>query len=82
MFYIGQTCYLRQRVSKHKGDIFNFAYRNMKVHKHIYECAKDHKFPFSIVPFYHVKQGTVTARLAVEEYFRRKFNPSLNSVVN
>ena len=83
-FYIGQTCYVRQRVTKHKGDIRNFGPFSyaMKVHKHIYECAKDFEFPFRIIPFYHVKQGTVTARLAVEEYFRRKFNPSLNSVVN
>ena len=82
LYYIGQTCYLRQRVTKHKSDIRNDAYRFQKVHTHIFKCAKEHVFPFTIVPFYHVKQGTVTARLTVEEYFRRKFNPQLNAVVN
>ena len=54
--------------------------RNQKVHIHIHGCtASNYKFPFSIVPFYHVRQGTLTARLTVEDYFVRKFNPTLNA---
>lgn len=83
LFYIGQTCYLRDRVTNHKFNIRHLPDSASKMHKHIKSCAYN-KFthPFSIVPFYFVKQGTMTARLTVEEYFRRKFNPLLNSVTN
>ena len=59
----------------------------MKVHKHIHDCAmnpnddftaSDYVFPFTIVPFYYVRQGTLTARLTIEDYFRRKFGATLN----
>ena len=39
-YYIGQTCYLRNRVTKHKCDIRNDAYRIMKVHTHVHDCTK------------------------------------------
>ena len=78
-YYIGQTVYLRNRVTKHKCDIKNPDYRIQKVHKHIFQCTNDFEVPFTIVPFYHVKQGTLIARLTVEDYFRRKFDPFLNA---
>lgn len=78
-FYLGQTVHLRNRVTKHKSDLRYEINRNMKVHKHIHACAaSDYEFPFTIVPFYHVRQGTLTARLTIEDYFRRKFGATLN----
>ena len=50
----------------------------MKVHRHLDNCANDYEIPFNIVPFYTVRQGTLTARLTVEDYFIRKFQPQLN----
>ena len=79
-FYIGQTVHLRNRVTKHKSDLRYEYNRNMKVHRHIHDCAaSDHEFPFTIVPFYVVRQGTLTARLTIEDYFRRKFGATLNA---
>jgi hypothetical protein len=77
-YYIGQTCYLRNRVTQHKCNIRNDAYRIMKVHTHVHDCTKDLPTTFTIVPFFQVRQKTLIARLTVEEYFRRKFQPSLN----
>ena len=51
----------------------------MKVHKHIAECASPLlAIPFTIIPFYKCKTKTFAQRVAVENYFRRKFNPPLN----
>ena len=78
-FYIGQTVHLRNRMTKHKYDLRNVEYiRNMKVHIHLHNCANLHDIPFTIVPFYQVTQGTLVARLTIEDYFIRKFNPTLN----
>lgn len=79
-FYIGQTVHLRNRVTQHKSNLRHELQRTMKVHRHIHDCAApDYEFPFTIVPFYHVKQGTLTARLTYEEYFRQKFGATLNA---
>ena len=83
-FYLGQTVQLRQRVTKHKFDLRHIdekmAKREfiMKIHMHLRNCAVSVVPPFYIVPFYQVKQKTLTARLTVENYFIRKFNPTLN----
>ena len=60
-FYIGETVHLRNRVTNHKFDLRHEDHRNMKVHIHIHGCAaahnhERHEFPFTIVPFYAVKQ--------------------------
>ena len=82
--YIGQTVHLRNRMTKHKSDlrhidtkIENYEFV-MKVHMHLRNCANSFTPPFYIVPFYQVKQKTLTARLTIEKYFMRKFTPTLN----
>ena len=77
-FYIGETVHLRNRVTQHKSSLRYEYNRVMKVHKHLHECANNHPIPFNIVPFYYVTQGTLTARLTIENYFFRKYKPTLN----
>ena len=76
-YYVGSTGDLRSRVSGHKSDLKE---AKMKVHKHIRNCAGGESLavPFSIVPFYKCKTDTFSGRIAVENYFRRKFKPQLN----
>ena len=78
-YYIGMTKKLRSRVSGHKFCLFNSNYRLQKLHKHIHECAKNQRIPFSIVPFYKCKRDTNIVRLATESYFIRKLRPLLNA---
>ena len=78
-YYIGQTWYIRQRVSNHKFHIFNSSYRHQNVHNHLNHCTGGQKVCFEIVPFYYVKQKTLRARLTVEDHFIREFNPELNA---
>ena len=79
-FYIGSTCDLRARVSHHKGDIRSVQnLGGMKVHKHLANCNGPHtEENFTIIPFYKCKTKTFSQRVAVENYFRRKFKPPLN----
>ena len=79
LYYIGQTTNLRNRVTKHKHDLKNDAYRNQKIYKHIYECAGANEIPFTITPFYHCKRTTNTAMLTIENNFIRMGAPTLNS---
>ena len=77
-YYIGSTGYLRGRVSGHKSDLKKVD-KNMKVHKHIANCTSAiSDVPFKIIPFYKCKTKTFAQRVAVENYFRRKFKPELN----
>ena len=78
-YYIGMTKKLRSRVSGHKCSLFNSNYRLQKLHKHIHECAKNKRIPFSITPFYKCKRDTNIVRLATESYFIRKLRPLLNA---
>ena len=87
-FYIGQTGQtLHGRVTGHKSKLRYATNRNQRVYIHLHMCAVKHNpnynplhslFRFSIVPFYYVTQATVTARLTIEDYFYRKFGPTLN----
>ena len=83
-FYIGETIYLRNRMTGHKFDFRHVEDKIekheyiMKLHLHLHDCAVMLNPPFYIVPFYQVRQNTLTARLTVEKYFIRKFNPTLN----
>ena len=79
MYYIGSTCCLRDRVSRHKSDIKSGL--GMKVHQHIKSCNPPGNIGlprFKIIPFYKCKTKTFAQRVAVENYFRRKFDPPLN----
>ena len=78
-YYIGMTKKLRSRMSGHRVCLFNSNYRLQKVHRHIYECAKNVHVPFSIVPFFKCKRDTNIVRLATESYFIRKLRPLLNA---
>ena len=78
-YYVGMTKKLRSRVSGHKSSLFNSNYRLQKLHKHIHDCAKKQKIPFSIVPFYKCKRDSTIVRLATESYFIRKLRPLLNA---
>jgi hypothetical protein len=67
-------------MTKHRYDLRQTKKLNagMKVHAHLDACARAHDIPFTVVPFYQVTQGTLTARLTIEDYFCRKFHPTLN----
>ena len=79
-FYIGETVHLQHRMTRHRYDLRQIKHfdTGMKVHVHLNACARSHDIPFTVVPFYQVTQGTLTARLTIEDYFRRKFHPTLN----
>ena len=78
-FYIGETVHVQHRMTKHRYDIRQVQFFNhMKVHVHLYNCARSHEIKYTVVPFYQVTQGTLTARLTIEDHFRRKFYPVLN----
>jgi hypothetical protein len=79
-FYIGESVHVQNRMTKHRYDLRQIKNFNsgMKVHVHLHNCARSHEIPFTVVPFYQVTQGTLTARLTIEDYFCRKFNPTLN----
>lgn len=79
MYYIGSTCSLKDRVSNHKSNIKSSL--GMKIHKHINSCTIPGPLGeprFKIIPFYKCKTKTFAQRVAVENYFRRKFDPPLN----
>lgn len=78
-YYIGQTVHLRNRVSKHKNDVKNEEYRKTKLHKHIYNCAGVNGTPFQIIPFFKVQNATTVRLEATEDYFVRKYRPTLNT---
>ena len=78
-FYIGETVNLKQRIYGHKHKLFSDDDDLQKIYDHISFCAKERSIPFTIVPFYQVKQESLTARLTIEEYFIKKYNPKLNT---
>ena len=76
-YYIGKTVNLRNRMTKHRGDITYIDRCITKVHRHIDECGKGE---FFVTPFYKVKTQGLTAHLSIESYFIRKFQPLLNTM--
>ena len=76
-YYIGKTTNLRNRMTKHRGDITFIDRRLARVHRHIDVCGKGE---FYVTPFYKVKAQGLTAHLSIESYFIRKFNPLLNTM--
>ena len=83
-FYIGKTNNFKSRVSKHKSDIKLCEQRIIEnkyvqqVSQHFNICSPQSKLNFKIVPFYEVKNATLTALLTVEDHFIRKYKPTLN----
>ena len=83
-FYIGKTNDFKNRVSKHKSDTKLAEQRLlenryvMKVSQHLFYCKPGCNFSFKIVPFYEVRNPTLIALLTIEDYFVRKYKPSLN----
>ena len=76
-YYIGKTVNLRNRMTKHRGDI-NYNDRCLtKVHRHIEVCGNGE---FFVTPFFKVKTQGLTAHLSIESYFIRKFKPLLNTM--
>ena len=76
-YYIGKTVNLRNRMTKHRGDITYIDRCLTKVHRHIEVCGKGE---FYVTPFFKVKTQGLTAHLSIESYFIRKFQPLLNTM--
>ena len=79
-YYIGRTVNLKERLYLHKFCVLNESSRNSYIYKHIFACAGHLKIPFTIMPFYKVKRQTLSEMQAIEEIFREKFKPDLNSI--
>ena len=75
-FYIGQTDSFRHRVNNHRSNINNDT--GLYVSHHIHECAEGLPIKFKICPFYKVKSDSIQERISREEYFIKKYSPSLN----
>ena len=77
--YIGESGdTLRHRTTLHRNQISIPQYRNLKVSKHIAECAKNKTIMFTICPFFKLHNQDETYRKEKESYFISKYNPSLN----
>jgi hypothetical protein len=76
-YYIGKTVNLRNRMTKHRGDILYDDRRLAYVHRHIDLCGEGE---FYVTPFYKVKTKGLVAHLSTESYFIRKFKPALNTL--
>ena len=74
-YYIGKADNLRVRNNKHRFDVKNYEQCLMAVDKHIHFCGNGR---FSVTPFYKMKREGIIAHLTTEEYFIRKYQPSLN----
>jgi hypothetical protein len=76
--YIGETGdILRNRMRVHRQQIRDKNTRMLNVSEHIDQCAK--VFPyFSVFPFYKFTTDNVVFRHEKEQYFIRKYKPTLN----
>ena len=79
-YYLGLTVNLRQRVNKHNYDLRHLEFRKTKLHKHLYCCIDDWEHSYTITPFYKVYNPTHARLQATEDYFVRKFKPTLNTM--
>ena len=75
-YYIGKTVNLRHRMTTHRSCIHHDDLRVMQVSKHLAECGNGQ---FSVVPLYKMKRKGIVAILATENYFIRKYKPTLNT---
>lgn len=74
--YIGQSSLeIRFRISVHKQQIKDESLRKLNVSKHVHSCGNSQ---FKIFPFYKLKTEDGMERRKKEEYFIKKFQPTLN----
>lgn len=80
-FYIGETeCELRFRVTLHRQHCTT-DYGTSYLNNHIKQCSKSFNGQpsFKIFPFYQNNKMSKIIRQQLEQYFIKKYNPSLNS---
>ena len=79
--YIGETGdVLRNRVRVHRQQIRQKEYRQIKLSEHLDKCAGHLEPCFKITPFYKMNDDDKSKRCLKEEFFIKKFKPSLNSI--
>ena len=78
--YIGETRKnWRERMTLHRQHIRSSEYRILAATAHIEQCAANETIKFTVFPFYKMTHENDDARRAKEQYFIKKFKPSLNS---
>ena len=77
LYYIGKTVHLRNRMTQHRNCIPNPDFQNQKIYEHLASCGQGN---FWVTPFYKMKRPGLLAHLTTEDYFIRKFKPSLNTM--
>ena len=75
--YIGKTVNLRHRMTQHRLSINNSDLQAQKLYKHLAQCGQG---DFWVTPFYKMKRPGLVAHLTTEEYFIKKFRPTLNTM--
>ena len=79
--YIGETGdILRNRVRVHRQKIRQKEYRQIKLSEHLDTCARSIDPCFLITPFYKMNDDDKVKRCLKEEFFIKKFKPSLNAI--
>ena len=63
----------------HRQHIRDEKYRILLVSPHIVQCAANKTIKFTVFPFYKMSGESDDVRRSKEQYFIRKFIPSLNS---
>ena len=77
--HIGKTRKkLRKRMNLQRQHIRDKKYRISLVSAHIAQCAANKTIKFTVLPFYNMSGENNDARRSKEQYFIRKFKPSLN----
>ena len=77
--YIGETRKkLRERMTLHRQYIRSSEYRILAVSAHVAQCAANETIKFTFFPFYKMTHENEDARRRKEQYFTKKFIPSLN----
>ena len=63
-------------MTQHRNCIPNPDFHNQKIYEHLASCGQGN---FWVTPFYKMKRPGLLAHLTTEDYFIRKFKPSLNT---
>ena len=75
--YIGETGdELKNRTNGHRSGIMNE--NKLEVDIHIYRCTRHLQKKFEVIPFYKVKEDSISLRKAKESHFIASFKPELN----
>ena len=75
-FYVGQTEYLRNRVTLHREQINHERYRHLAVSEHLAQCSKG---KFKIMPIYQCENMNRLFRESKEQNIINILQPDLNS---